>query len=244
MIRMNDTDARFWSPAARAASAPPRSPPSWPPGGGWSPRCGPGAAGRLPAGAIAVEADLTCRGRRRGGGRGGRGRSGGAAAGGGQSGRRVRRGRAGRGHPGRRVRAMLTVNLRPTYLVTAAALPHLVAAGGGCGGLRLVAGRGGAVPGRGRLRDRQGRGAGVRRARSAVEYRKQSVRCNTVLPSVIDTPANRAAMPDADHDRWVRPDEIAAGDPLPGLGRRRRRPAARRSRSTAGPEPAPLATVG
>ena len=43
----------------------------------------------------------------------------------------------------------------------------------------------------------------------AVEYRSQNVRCNTVLPSVIDTPANRAAQPDADHSRWVTPDEIA-----------------------------------
>ena len=42
-----------------------------------------------------------------------------------------------------------------------------------------------------------------------VEYRKQGVRCNTVLPSVIDTPANRTAMPDADHGRWVSPAAIA-----------------------------------
>jgi NAD(P)-dependent dehydrogenase (short-subunit alcohol dehydrogenase family) len=43
----------------------------------------------------------------------------------------------------------------------------------------------------------------------AVEYRKHGVRVNTVLPSIIDTPANRAAQPDADHSRWVTPDEIA-----------------------------------
>ena len=43
----------------------------------------------------------------------------------------------------------------------------------------------------------------------AVEYRKQKVRCNTILPSVIDTPANRAAQPDADHTRWVSPTAIA-----------------------------------
>jgi NAD(P)-dependent dehydrogenase (short-subunit alcohol dehydrogenase family) len=43
----------------------------------------------------------------------------------------------------------------------------------------------------------------------AVEYRKQAVRCNTVLPSVIDTPANRAEQPDADFSRWVSPAEIA-----------------------------------
>ena len=43
----------------------------------------------------------------------------------------------------------------------------------------------------------------------AVEYKKQGVRANTVLPSVIDTPANRASQPDADFSRWVSPAEIA-----------------------------------
>jgi NAD(P)-dependent dehydrogenase (short-subunit alcohol dehydrogenase family) len=43
----------------------------------------------------------------------------------------------------------------------------------------------------------------------AVEYRKQGVRANTVVPAVIDTPANRAAQPDADFSRWVAPAEIA-----------------------------------
>ena len=43
----------------------------------------------------------------------------------------------------------------------------------------------------------------------AVEYRDDGVRANAILPSVIDTPANRAAMPDADHDTWVPPAEIA-----------------------------------
>jgi NAD(P)-dependent dehydrogenase (short-subunit alcohol dehydrogenase family) len=32
---------------------------------------------------------------------------------------------------------------------------------------------------------------------------------NAVVPSIIDTAANRAAMPDADHDAWPKPDEIA-----------------------------------
>jgi NAD(P)-dependent dehydrogenase (short-subunit alcohol dehydrogenase family) len=43
----------------------------------------------------------------------------------------------------------------------------------------------------------------------AVEYKAQGVRCNTVLPSVIDTPQNRRVMPDADTSRWVAPAEIA-----------------------------------
>ena len=43
----------------------------------------------------------------------------------------------------------------------------------------------------------------------AAEYRDDGVRCNAILPSVIDTPANRSAMPDADHSKWVPPAEIA-----------------------------------
>lgn len=44
----------------------------------------------------------------------------------------------------------------------------------------------------------------------AVEYRDDGIRCNAILPSVIDTPGNRASMPNADFTRWVKPQEIAA----------------------------------
>ena len=43
----------------------------------------------------------------------------------------------------------------------------------------------------------------------AVEYRDDGIRCNAILPSVIDTPGNRASQPDADHSKWVAPEEIA-----------------------------------
>jgi NAD(P)-dependent dehydrogenase (short-subunit alcohol dehydrogenase family) len=43
----------------------------------------------------------------------------------------------------------------------------------------------------------------------AVELREQGITVNCVLPSVIDTPANRAASPDADPSRWVTPEELA-----------------------------------
>ncbi len=43
----------------------------------------------------------------------------------------------------------------------------------------------------------------------AAEYRDDGIRANAILPSVIDTPANRASMPEADHGRWVAPEEIA-----------------------------------
>ncbi len=43
----------------------------------------------------------------------------------------------------------------------------------------------------------------------AVEYRDDGIRANAILPSVIDTPANRSSMPDADHSKWVPPAQIA-----------------------------------
>lgn len=103
---------------------------------------------------------------------------------------------------------MLQINLRPTYLVTAAALPHLVAAGGGA--VVCVSSRAALTPFPGAAGYVTAKAAVLAFAAAvAVEYRRSGVRCNTVLPSVIDTPANRAGQPDADHSRWVAPAEIA-----------------------------------
>jgi NAD(P)-dependent dehydrogenase (short-subunit alcohol dehydrogenase family) len=105
--------------------------------------------------------------------------------------------------------AQLRLNLRPTYLVTQAALPHLQAAGGGA----IVC-----VSTRAALRPFPGAsGYVVSKAAVlafvdalAVEYRDDAIRVNAILPSVIDTPANRRSMPDADHERWVAPEQIAS----------------------------------
>ena len=43
----------------------------------------------------------------------------------------------------------------------------------------------------------------------APELLAEHILINAVLPSTIDTPANRKAMPKADHDRWPKPAEIA-----------------------------------
>jgi NAD(P)-dependent dehydrogenase (short-subunit alcohol dehydrogenase family) len=105
--------------------------------------------------------------------------------------------------------AQLRLNLRPTYLVCQATLGHLQAAGGGAivcvssrAALRPFAGAAGYVVGK----------AAVLAFVDALaeEYRRDDIRVNAILPSVIDTPVNRRAMPDADHSSWVAPEQIAA----------------------------------
>jgi NAD(P)-dependent dehydrogenase (short-subunit alcohol dehydrogenase family) len=43
----------------------------------------------------------------------------------------------------------------------------------------------------------------------AADLKGTGVRVNSILPSIIDTKANRAAMPDADFSKWPKPEEIA-----------------------------------
>lgn len=43
----------------------------------------------------------------------------------------------------------------------------------------------------------------------AQEVHHEDILINAVSPSIIDTPANRKAMPKADHDKWPAPDKIA-----------------------------------
>ena len=43
----------------------------------------------------------------------------------------------------------------------------------------------------------------------AAELKTKRIRVNAVLPSIIDTPANRADMPNADFASWVTADELA-----------------------------------
>jgi NAD(P)-dependent dehydrogenase (short-subunit alcohol dehydrogenase family) len=100
------------------------------------------------------------------------------------------------------------LNLRPTYLVTQAALPALIQDGGGA--IVCVSTRAALEPFPGAAGYVASKAAVLAFARAlAVEYRDEGVRANAVLPSVIDTPANRAAMPKSDHSRWVSPEEIA-----------------------------------
>jgi NAD(P)-dependent dehydrogenase (short-subunit alcohol dehydrogenase family) len=100
------------------------------------------------------------------------------------------------------------LNLRPTYLVTQAALPHLLEGGGGS--IVCVGTRAALQPFKGAAGYISSKAAVIAFAQAvAVEYKDDGIRCNAILPSVIDTPANRRSMPNADHDRWVKPSEIA-----------------------------------
>jgi NAD(P)-dependent dehydrogenase (short-subunit alcohol dehydrogenase family) len=103
--------------------------------------------------------------------------------------------------------ALFALNLRPTFLVTQAVLPRLVAAGGGA--IVCVAAAAALEPWSG--------GAGYAASKAAVlafartvakEHADDGVRCNVIAPKLIDTPANRAASPDA-VDRMVPPERIA-----------------------------------
>jgi NAD(P)-dependent dehydrogenase (short-subunit alcohol dehydrogenase family) len=103
---------------------------------------------------------------------------------------------------------MLTLNVRPAFLLARAAMPRLAERGRGA----FVC-----VSARAALRPFPG-AAGYITGKAAVlafvqaldsEYRDSGIRCNAILPSVIDTPANRSAQPDADWSKWVQPAEIA-----------------------------------
>jgi NAD(P)-dependent dehydrogenase (short-subunit alcohol dehydrogenase family) len=43
----------------------------------------------------------------------------------------------------------------------------------------------------------------------AAELREKNINVNCVLPTILDTPENRAAMPKADPRRWVAPEDLA-----------------------------------
>jgi NAD(P)-dependent dehydrogenase (short-subunit alcohol dehydrogenase family) len=101
------------------------------------------------------------------------------------------------------------LNLRATYLMTQAALEPMLKEGSGS--IVCVGTRAAVQPFPGAAGYISSKAAVIAFSQAvAVEYRDDGIRCNAILPSVIDTPANRASMPNADHERWVRPEAIAA----------------------------------
>jgi NAD(P)-dependent dehydrogenase (short-subunit alcohol dehydrogenase family) len=90
-----------------------------------------------------------------------------------------------------------------------AVVPHMLAAGSG----RIVnVGAGAGQSGRPNMGAYSAaKSAVIRLTESmAAELREHGINVNCVLPSIIDTPQNRADMPDADPGRWVSPQDLAA----------------------------------
>jgi NAD(P)-dependent dehydrogenase (short-subunit alcohol dehydrogenase family) len=103
------------------------------------------------------------------------------------------------------------LNLRPTYLVTAASVDRMLRnEPPQRGSIVCVGTRAALQPFPGAAGYISSKAAVIAFAQAvAAEYKADGIRCNAILPSVIDTPANRTSMPKADHSKWVAPAEIA-----------------------------------
>ncbi len=104
---------------------------------------------------------------------------------------------------------MLNLNARSAFLACRAVLPHMRAAG--TGRIVNVSARAAreAIPNMAPYRI--SKAAVITLTESiAAENRNFGITANCILPGTIDTPENRAGMPDADHTRWVSPRQLAA----------------------------------
>jgi NAD(P)-dependent dehydrogenase (short-subunit alcohol dehydrogenase family) len=104
--------------------------------------------------------------------------------------------------------AMFNLNVKTTWNIYRAAAPVLKAAGGGSlVGIGSVAG----LHGSSQMAPYAATKSAVLRLTESLadELRPDRIRVNAVLPTTIDTPQNRAAMPGADITSWVKPTEVA-----------------------------------
>jgi NAD(P)-dependent dehydrogenase (short-subunit alcohol dehydrogenase family) len=107
------------------------------------------------------------------------------------------------------LRQQLELNLVTAAIVTKYAMPLLAAHGGGT--IVHVSSRVATQKGENGFAYSVSKLGVVRLTEAAAaEGREQGVRVNCIMPSIIDTPANRAAMPDAKHHRWPKPAQLAA----------------------------------
>jgi NAD(P)-dependent dehydrogenase (short-subunit alcohol dehydrogenase family) len=103
--------------------------------------------------------------------------------------------------------AMLRINLASVYATCRAALPHLLKEGGSVVTVSSRTAEGG---GAGAAAYAASKAAVVALTRAlSLENAERGVRFNAISPTVIDTEANRHAMPKADRSRWTAPEDIA-----------------------------------
>jgi NAD(P)-dependent dehydrogenase (short-subunit alcohol dehydrogenase family) len=104
---------------------------------------------------------------------------------------------------------MLDLNYRAAFFMMRAVLPHMRRQGNGR--ILAVASRQGVEPAAMVGAYSASKAALVSLVRVvAMENKDRGVSANTVLPGTMDTPANRAAMPDADRSQWVDTTQVAA----------------------------------
>ena len=104
--------------------------------------------------------------------------------------------------------SMIALNLTTQYVAAHAVLPRMLAAGSGR--IVSVASRAVVPPTGGFIAYTVAKAAVIAFVQAlAAETRGRGVTVNAVLPSTMDTPANRAAMPDADPTTWVPVDAVA-----------------------------------
>lgn len=103
---------------------------------------------------------------------------------------------------------LFRVNLMTAVSASKGALPHLAANGAGA---IVNVGAGAAIKAGAGMGAYAASKSGVHRlTESLAEEWKGKVTVNAVLPSTIDTAANRKDMPDADFSKWVKPEELAS----------------------------------
>ncbi len=98
------------------------------------------------------------------------------------------------------------INLRTAVLASQAALGYLQP-----GGRIVNVGAASAVKAGAGVAAYTASKSGVMRLTEALaeELKERDITVNAVLPSILDTPANRADMPSANFDRWVKPQQLA-----------------------------------
>ena len=103
---------------------------------------------------------------------------------------------------------MMNLNLKSVFLCCKTVIPHMTERGYG----KIIN-----VSARAGLKGEAGLSAycvsksGVRTLTEslAAEVMDSGVNVNAIMPSIMDTPANRESMPDEEHDRWVAPVDVA-----------------------------------
>ncbi len=104
---------------------------------------------------------------------------------------------------------MMSLNVRPLYLVGGAVARQMLKQGNG-GSIVFILAKAGQKGSRNHAAYTASKAAATRVMESmAVELREQHIRVNGVSPSTIDTPQNRQQMPDSDPAKWVTPQQLA-----------------------------------